>query len=222
MATVTGSYKLFSPEIYSPSICAPRMSKTESEKKTESAFEQTLQTLKWYNQPIAVAKAGVSWGLLVSQMTDLSNLALDHLSVIKKPFFISSFLVDVVAAEKLITGQNKKLASDPLQLAHLVLSLTSRICKIIRWLEKGGFVPMADTLVIQLKIVRHLSTLLRSAFRLAEALKEFSSPLAITDALLKMTMALISLYTIYYATTAILLLNLVLTTAHLAMVAAGA
>jgi hypothetical protein len=89
-------------------------------------------------------------------------------------------------------------------------------------LEKYGFITLAESVLWRFKLMTHLSTLLRTAFRFIEAVKELSSPLAILSSGTKVAIAALSLYSIFYASMTLCLLQLALSTGNIAMIVAGA
>lgn len=193
--------------LYHPSVSSYQSSQkfqpqgTLQSEVPSSIIRDVLSTLKSCNVRFTQMTMVVTCLSQIPSLARISEIALERISFCKKPGFSAAFVLDIAELVALIRGENEKLLSDPLELIHLASNVLTRGTKIVRWLEKAGFISLAESYLWQLKLIGHVSTFVRASSRLVQAEVELVSLKNVGCCLMKATAALIAVYTVFYAST---------------------
>jgi len=103
MAFCLKTYPLFSTQSFSPKTY--QYPQRTIEEKVTTHFERILQGMKAWNEPIATTMTSMKWLALISSTKSLGEGALECLDELKKPFFLASFILDLVTVKKNTSGQ---------------------------------------------------------------------------------------------------------------------
>jgi hypothetical protein len=197
----------FVPKEYSPSVYAPQV---EADVKTASTFEAAMELLHSLNEYSGIATTGATWGARAASTTDLSNKALNGVASFDMPLTGGLVIADLYDLQKLAASQTP----DPLRLSKLCLSLISRVSGFVQMVGKT---PLTESAMKRLSLIGLVSYLLKEMAGLALELKNFSSYTKILNCAVDLSVTLISLYLVFAASEALLMLQLTLSTASIGL-----
>jgi hypothetical protein len=186
----------------------------EIQEKTKSLFEKLLLQMKACNEPISSVIIGMKWVALNPMGKAFGENALDCLDLLKKPFFLASFAVDLIALKELLQGQ---ASYDTPSLIRFLSMLGTRACKVIRWLEKFQLIQLSTGAFWQLKFAIYLTTLVRNITKLGEAIYYEASYSEILRLTLKLLATSITIYSAIYVTSELHIAKLMASTGAIAL-----
>jgi hypothetical protein len=183
--------------------------------RTYRNFQRALNDISSIRSPhFDVAGTAASWATYIPYFNGIGEKTSEILNDLSEPFQLTALLVDCVAMQQFLAGNNDKLKNDQSALTRLGLSMATGFCQVFSWFAKLGL-PIGKTLIGRLLILGTLCAFTNSMLSLISEIQKGSSKLKLFGAMLGVACSLISVVLLFQAFNALNILSLVLSTTTL-------